>query len=116
MLDFIIIASFIVTILLIWFETDAVAEYLNIFNLKHLIKKYNANKTANTLQQFLAENKFILANNNKLKLFYIKLLTCPYCINFWLCLLGSTLLHKVQLTPVLYITTLFVFFKITKRV
>jgi hypothetical protein len=114
MLEFLIISSFIVTILIVWFQTDAFAEYCNLLKINWFLKEYNANTTANTFSQFLAENKKIIAKNNSFYFFFLKLVTCPYCLSMWLCILGSVILGNVFLAPCLYIVTLFCFFKLTR--
>ena len=78
----VILYSFLIsTLLLIWFQTNVIFEYFRFLPfLKKICDKYKKSLDAGVGTSFI---NFISLNYNS---FFIRLITCPYCITFWLCL------------------------------
>jgi len=80
-IDIILYSSFISTFLLIWFQTNVVFEYFRFLPFfKSICNKYKKSLEAGIGTNFI---NFIALNYNS---FLVRLITCPYCITFWLCL------------------------------
>ena len=73
--------------LLVWFRTDAFAEYMNLMKFERFFKiaEYNElhrNGYEGNFPDFLYEYYK--------DFFIVRLITCPICLTFWLSLLSST--------------------------
>ena len=75
-------ASLIVTILIIWFKTDAFVEYLDLLGFKKLfyIKEYKVSQDTSFAVNY---PNFLMCQKN---CFLSRLVSCPTCITFWLSL------------------------------
>jgi len=101
MLNFLYILGLINTILIIWFKTDAFVEYCSVLGIK-----IPTNVTTLTYPQFL----YVTYKNEKtIRSFIIKIITCPYCLNFWLCIFIGTPFLTIFAVPLLYICTIFIY-------
>jgi hypothetical protein len=107
-LHLVMISSLPSFLLIVWFKTHAFVEYLNLFKLNNFfkIKEYIAYKQQNPLIEY---PDFLLLKYNT---FLTRLLTCPFCLNFWLCLLTSILFGNLNIIYVssLYILSLAIYF------
>jgi hypothetical protein len=98
MLRFLDIICFNISILLIWFKTDAFVEYCKLLKIKIPL-----NTTNTTYPQFL----YLTYKNEKtLRSFVIKLITCPVCLGFWLSVLTGILFADIFSIPILFIATI----------
>lgn len=71
----------IVTILIIWFNTDAFIEYGKILHLPYIkIKEYFLAKEKDCT---LTYHTYLLYKHNN---FFTRLITCPICTTSWLCI------------------------------
>ena len=79
----ILLSSFVITTLLvIWFETDAFAEYARVLGFK--LEKYeNSQKVGLDFTTHLAL---------KYDCFIVRLITCPICLCVWLAAIGILVL------------------------
>ena len=111
MLDFFYSIGFIVTFLIVWFQSDAFVEYCKVFGLKKFLLGYDNPEL--TFPQYLYSKRHIFTKN-KFVLFYIKLITCPVCLTFWLCLIPGFILHNFLIVPLLYITSIFLYLLFVK--
>ena len=104
-------------ILLIWFNTSALIDYVKLFRLTRLtyLKEYEQFKFEN--QE--SEANFLEFSYIKEPTFINKLISCPYCFCFWIYLVcsviatGSVLLAFVcyPLSLVMYLSFIKVFLK-----
>ena len=79
-------SSIVVFILIIWFETDAFYEYLNLFSFGKALKEYKVQK-----EKFgVSLPGYLLTKKN---CFISRLLECPICLCVWLNL-GFLIWHK----------------------
>jgi hypothetical protein len=102
MFDFICLICFIVTILVFWFQTNVFVEYCNLLKIKIPLNTSNL-----TYPQFLYN---VYKNEKTLRSFLIKLITCPMCLGFWLCLLTGIPLFGIFSVFLLYISVCFIYF------
>lgn len=97
-------------ILIIWFNTDAIVEYvtlsrLNLFKVNdYLIHKAN--------DCSITYHAFLLSRYNN---FLIRLITCPICLSMWLSFF-STLICDISVinTPLIFIFSNILYFVYTK--
>ena len=104
-------------ILLIWFNTTALTDYIKLFRLTRLtyLREYEQFKFENPE----SETTFLEFSYIKEPTFINKLISCPYCFCFWISLVcsviatGSVLLAFVcyPLSLVMYLSFIKVFLK-----
>ena len=98
------------SISVIWFYTDFVIWYLQLFNLLQDFRDdyriYVNKHSEHYLPDFLF-HKNLLVKNQYIK-FLMKLLSCPFCLIFWLSLFGSLIISNLASVGILYICSLVV--------
>lgn len=95
--------------MIIWNETEAFVEYLKFTKNLFKIKKYLIEKD---IDFTLTYKSFLLKNYNN---FFVKLLTCPLCLNFWLCFIGSFIFgYSFIFIPFVYIMSLIIYLLVKK--
>lgn len=101
MLNFILTIFWSVFILFIWFKTDAFEKYCKLLRIDKLVKldKYVEYKKINPIADYLP---FLRSNY---KNFFVNLITCVPCFNFWLILFFSALFQTIVFFPISYIIT-----------
>ena len=109
LLLFINLVCLVLTIMVVWFKTNAFVEYCNLFKLKILLLGYDKDPNTLTFPQYLYVKSRSLFKCTICR-FLIALFTCPLCIAFWLCISVSCLYGTILLTPLFYITVLFGYF------
>lgn len=92
-------------ILIIWFRTDAFLEYCRLFKL-NFISNYKDYDEKRHNDVSLTYHSYLRQYHNT---FFIRLITCPICINFWIAALISPLLSNIMLFPVIFINSLILF-------
>ena len=109
------VVCFIVTIMVIWFKSNAFVEYAKLLGLKTLLVGYNEESEGLTFPQhlYLKGKQFFKCSICK---FIIALITCPLCIAFWLCVIGACIFTHWTLIPVLYLTVLIVYFFMSRTI
>jgi hypothetical protein len=99
-------AAFLLTV---WFETDALPEYLNLLGLKKitLFEEYLQTKQSNI---FLNYPIFL---NIKVDNFVTRLISCPFCFGFWI---GFIFCWGNSLTNIAgtYLITILIYFSIKR--
>jgi len=80
MIELIYPISFILMSLVIWFKTEAFIEYSELFKLDKIFKieDYKTYKKTNPTMDY---NTFLRL---KYPNFITKLISCPYCLGFWI--------------------------------
>jgi hypothetical protein len=98
----------IVAVSIIWFYTDTVLYYSQLFGLFRILRlEYTSYIKANPTKyfpDFLFQKS--LDTNNKLLKFLYKLLSCPFCTTVWLSVLGAIVLHNLFLIAPLYVISI----------
>ena len=95
-------SSLLASLLLLWFKTDAFAEYCSL--LRFNIGKYEKEKGVNpnlTFPDFL-----ILFHDS----FLSRLISCPKCVSVWLSILFYFYHGEFMLVPVIYLFGLIIFY------
>ena len=93
MLEILIPISFISTVLLVWFKTEAFEEYSTLFGFGKFFKVEEFRK-ARQRNPVITYHDHLL---NKYDSFFLRLITCPYCLGFWLTL--AVCVHKERFDP-----------------
>lgn len=106
MCDVIFLNTFL---LILWFNTEVFVEYFkftkNIFKIKEYISD-KPNDFSLTYHSFLLK---------KYNCFFVRLITCPLCFNFWLTFFFTFIFNfQFTLIPVIYIISLLLYFIFTK--
>jgi hypothetical protein len=107
MLIFLNTICFIVFILIVWFKTDAYVQYCKLLNFKILLLGFNKESSLTFPQHLYITCK--QKNNCNCISFLIHLITCPVCVNVWLCIGCSFFVGGIVYTPLLYITSLLIY-------
>jgi hypothetical protein len=98
-------------ILLIWFNTDSFVQYIKLFRLSKFtyVKEY---------EQELFENpdlKYLDFAYFKEPSFFNKLISCPYCLSFWISLISAFIATGNPLLGfVVYPISLIIYFSFIK--
>ena len=99
-----------VFILIIWFNTEAFVEYSHLLKIKWF--KVNEYLIAKDSDFTLTYHSYLLQKHNS---FFTRLITCPFCLNFWLILLGKFIFGYTFLEiPTIYVTSLITYCSLTK--
>lgn len=93
----------IVSILIIWFNTDAFLEYARLLHLPGVkVKEYLVAKDRDCT---LSYHTFLLLNYNN---FFTRLITCPVCTSAWLTLIVGIFIDLALIDyPILFICSLY---------
>ena len=93
----------IVTVLIIWFNTDAFVEYSRLLHIP--VVKVKEFSVAYEKDCTLSYHTFLLMNYNN---FFTRLITCPICTSFWLSIITGIFvnLHIIEY-PMLFILSLY---------
>ena len=105
MLDIIITICLIVTSLIIWFKTEAFEEYVTLIGGDKFFK-VRAYKKSRKTNALLTYHSHLLEWHDS---FFVRLITCPYCLGFWLCLIGSLVTERFDLLGVYYLGSLLLY-------
>lgn len=110
---FLNLVALVVTIMIIWFKTNAFIEYCELLGLKFLLFGYNIKNDTVSFPQhlYIKSHTFV---KSKVIYFLIALITCPLCFSFWLCIGAATLYGTILFTPLFYICSLVGYFLITR--
>jgi len=84
MIEAILFSFFTASFLTIWFKTNVIVEYG--FFLPFISKYINEYKNASRIQNQGMFINFLVLNYDN---FFIRLISCPLCITFWLSLISS---------------------------
>ena len=111
-IDLLIISTFPATILIVWFKTHAFTEYFELFRLTNLFKinKYLEYKNNGSSMEYV---DYLLVKHHS---FISRLVSCPYCLTFWLSLATCFLFGAVSLANIscVYILSLMIYFIMCK--
>ena len=101
------------TILIIWFETDAFFVYSTTFNFGWQVFDFIGYDNERKKNPMIDYHTYLLMSYPDS--FFVKLLSCPLCLGFWISVV-SVLIFGVGLvyTPVIYVTSLLLFFLMCK--
>ena len=111
MLRIIEITTFIVTVLFIWFKTDAFIEYCKLLSLfKKTVKAYDYTNFINFPQYLFVTYK----NSNKLTRFITGLISCPVCLCLWLSIISCLFFNIAAYITIVFVLSLFIYFTLVR--
>jgi hypothetical protein len=102
---------FLALILILWFNTEVFVEYCNLLRLPFFkTKQYIEAKKQDCS---LSYHTYLLSRHN---CFFVRLITCPICFNFWMCLLLYIFSDYMYLEefPFIFISSLLSYFIFNK--
>lgn len=111
MLLFFNLTAIIIMILTVWFKTDAFVDYLKLLGVKKLFTDYDAKTSYFNFSSYL-DGEFYNITQNRYGRFLLKLLTCPKCLGFWLCVAVFVLSGCIELLPLGYVCSLIGYYTI----
>ena len=105
-----LIISINVLCLILFFNTDAFVEYARILRLNRLFKidKFD-DAYKNDFE--LTYHQYLRINHN---CFFVRLITCPICLSFWLCLIGCIIGGIIISLPIVYLLSIFLYYLFAK--
>ena len=111
--------SWILTILIVWFNTDALVHYLQLINLfentrlNYII--FLKDRPTSYFPDFLYTVS--LKINNRSVKFIFKLLSCPFCLGIWLSLVVCIItMQPMYYFPVFYVPSICLFYALRRFV
>lgn len=100
-----------VLILLIWFNTSAFEEYFKYIPYDFFkIKAYQKAKVNDITLDYI---HYLMYNHN---CFFVKLITCPICLNVWLSIITCILMLGLIYVPIIFTISLFVYLILKKLI
>lgn len=111
-MNFVNTICFSTVTLILWFNTEAFIEYSKLFKLTKIFK----------IDQFeeAYKNDFTLEYLPWLKstypCFFTKLISCPWCIGFWINILSSIFFNTIDTVCVQYLISMVLYFTITNKI
>ena len=85
----------------LWFDTNVFYEYLSkIPVLRRMFRTYDRNKKHYDNCKYA---EFLMIHHNN---FWSKLVSCPYCLGFWVSLASTLSFSEIQFVPVNYLISL----------
>ncbi len=103
---------------IIWFYTDWVDYYLQLlgvfesFRLKY--KSFVVDNPDKYFPDFLY--KLSLKAENRLARFLLKLVSCPFCLVFWLAGISGVVYNNVLIVGPVYVLTMFILLQIKRMI
>jgi|10_taG_2_1085330.scaffolds.fasta_scaffold09256_1 hypothetical protein len=102
---------FIVTVMVVWFKTNAFVEYVSFFHINKFfyIDDYRKKSDEDPLVDY---PMYLLVHRTS---FFTKLISCPICLSIWFSL-GAIVFFEMPLVNfgIIEVTTLFVYFILCK--
>jgi hypothetical protein len=92
-------------ILLVWFRSDALAEYLEVLGLDIAFGVREYRKASSEVSYHMRYTDFLLLKYNS---FFIRLITCPLCLSVWVSVIISAT-RGWELFPFLVVLPLIIY-------
>jgi len=109
MFEIFCMASLSTTIMILWLESNIIYEYTKgIINFEKYESWLVEVLSSEWYEGKINYSEYIKTKDN----FFTKLITCPLCLSFWICLIYVYLSGMFKMLPVLYITALLQFYAI----
>ena len=98
--------GFVVSSLILWFQTNFVKEYFSLFGFHSLFKKMgiDLNEEGNLVQDLMT-----LEISNRGVKFLVNLLTCPFCVGLWLTIFSCLFYWNFPCVFVVYVLSWLVY-------
>lgn len=98
-------------LLTIWFKTDAFVQYISLLKLDRFFKVRDFIEYKKINSDIDYSTYLLLKHNN----FFTKLISCPFCINFWLVLGLSLLFNTIIYLPIVYVLSINVYLLLERK-
>lgn len=100
----------------IWFYTDWFIHYTQLLNIAQNTRLQYSTFIQNNPDKYFPDflYKKSLQVNNKIIKFAYKLISCPFCLIFWLSFFASIICANFLITAPVYILSLFIVLQIKK--
>lgn len=87
-----ILLTWIVVLSYIWFETEAIQEYVNLFGgaFHFTFPKYEEYRAYKNINPSISYHNFLIL---RYRSFFVSLITCPTCLTVWLNAIGFIILQ-----------------------
>jgi hypothetical protein len=109
-IDFFIATTTVAALNFIWFNTHVFYEYCKLFGLGRYFKKFEEQPPEITFPQYLFIKKNEISKNSSVVLFFVKLVSCPLCLSFWLTvIICNCLTISILLILPVYIASVFLY-------
>ena len=105
-----IAVSFVTAALIVWFKTEAFEEYATLVGGDKFFK-VRAFRKSRERDAMMTYHSYLLSEHDS---FFIRLITCPYCLSFWLCLGMAGLQHRLDLLGIYYVGSLLTYGLVSK--
>lgn len=112
LLNLILIETFTaIFVMTIWFKTEAFVEYISLLKLDKLfkVKEFIEYKKVNSDIDYPT---FLLIKH---KNFLTKLISCPFCLNFWIVLAMCVIFNTIFYLPVIYVLSINVYILLERK-
>ena len=103
--DIAFLSALITVILLVWFRSDALAEYLEVLGLDIAFGVREYRKASSEVSYHMRYTDFILLKYNS---FFVRLITCPLCLSVWISVIISAA-RGLELFPFLVVIPLTIY-------
>ena len=102
----------------IWFYTDWVDYYLQLFGIFQEFRLKYRSFVLDNPDKYFPDFLYScsLQTNNRLLKFFLKLLGCPFCLIFWFSVLACVVAQDFLLLGTFYICSLFIVLQIKKLI
>ena len=100
--------SWVAASLFVVFKTTAVYEYFKVLPLPERITKIKEYEEARKRDFTLSYKMFWMTDHD---CFFIRLVTCPYCLSAWFSLVFSTVFSCLEWLPAVYLGSLSIYFE-----
>jgi hypothetical protein len=102
MIEFFLIPSLVSMVLLVWFHTEAFMEYATLFsgNRFFYIDDFKEKQKKDPTLDWIM---YLQIHHDS---FFIRLITCPMCLSFWITLALCVATHELAMIPIYYILSL----------
>jgi hypothetical protein len=108
MLEISNIICLVVSLLFVWFRTDAFVSYCELFNLfKPTINTFKTTLNLSFPQFLYVSYK---DSDKRVVQFVIKLITCPVCLALWLSILICLFTANLYIIPLVFVLSLLTYF------
>lgn len=97
--------------LILFFNTDVLVEYGRIFKLIKKWLKIDQFDEAYKNDFELTYRQYLRINHN---CFFVRLITCPICLSFWLCIIGCIICGIITSLPIVYLLSIFLYYLFVK--
>lgn len=116
--EILLAVSWISFISVIWFYTDTVLYYSQLFgifeNTRLKVTAFIKEHPDKYFPDYLY-SRSLKIKDPKIK-FILKLISCPFCLIVWLSFIAALIMNNIMLTAPIYLLSLFVVLEVRKRI